>query len=289
MSETPTALITGATNGIGAEAAVELADRGWQVLVHGRNRERGETVVARARNAGGTATFLQADFTSRKAVRDLATDVRDQTDHLDALVLNAGVVSDTCRLVWDGVEEMFAVNQLAPYLLTHELVDMLRESSPARIVATSSTMHTRGELDFDGPEDVDCSSDSDVFGLYARSKLANLAFVMELADRFESADVTVNAFHPGFVPGSRLYRHVGPLLRALITAFRVVPFLGTSVEEAAEGIGYLTDSSDVADTTGTYFHGTEPAAPDPRVTEPELQNLIWSVSADLTGVDPEWP
>lgn len=289
MGETPTALITGATNGIGAEAAVELAGRGWDVLVHGRNRQRGKNVVARVQDGGGEATFLQADFSDREAVRDLAAAVHDETAHLDALVLNAGIVSDTCRLVWDGVEEMFAVNHLAHYLLTHELVGMLGESSPARIVATSSTMHTRGKLDFDGPNDVDCAGDSDVLGLYARSKLATLGFVMDLAGRLDGTGVTANAFHPGFVPGSRLYRHVGPVLRSIITVSRLVPFLGTSVEEAAEGLAYLTDSADVGETTGTYFHGTHPTEPDPRVTDPEQQNLLWSVSADLTGVDLDWP
>lgn len=287
MSETPTALLTGATNGIGAAAAVELASRGWHVLVHGRDPQRGEAVVARAQEAGGDATFFRADFANREAVRDLADEVRDHTDRLDALVLNAGIASDPCRLVWDGVEETFAVNQGAPYLLTHELVDLLEQSAPARVVATSSTVHTRGELDFAGPEDIDCAGDTDTLDRYARSKLANLAFVMELADRTD--DVTVNAFHPGFVPGSKLYRNVNPLFRAAITAAQVIPFLGTSVDDAASGLVYLTDSEDVADVTGTYFEGTQPTAPDSRVDDPELRDLVWSVSASVAGVDPDWP
>lgn len=289
MNETPTALITGATHGIGAKAAVKLAERGWHVLVHGRDLQRGDAVVARAEDTGGEATFFQADFSSRDAVHQLATDVRESVGQLDALVLNAGIASESCRLVWDGVEEIFAVNQLAPYLLTHELRDMLRRSSPARVVATSSTMHSRGEMNFMTSDEINCSGDSDILELYARSKLANLAFVMELAARFKRDRVTVNAFHPGFVPGTKLYRNVGPLLRAAFTVIRVVPFLGTNVETAAEGIVYLTDSTDVSEITGTYFHGTEQADPDPRVEDPEVREHVWSVSAELTGIDPEWP
>lgn len=289
MNETPTALITGATNGIGAKAAVKLAERGWHVLVHGRDQQRGDAVVARAEDTGGEATFFQADFSSRDAVRQLATDVQEKVSHLDALVLNAGIASESCRLVWDGVEEMFAVNQLAPYLLTHELREMLRRSSPARVVATSSTMHFRGELDFTTSDEIDCSGASDILELYARSKLANLAFVMELATRFKRDHVTVNAFHPGFVPGTKLYRNVGPLLRAAFTVIRVVPFLGTNVESAAEGLVYLTDSTGVSEITGTYFHGTNRADPDPRVEDSEVREHVWSVSAELTGVNPEWP
>ena len=289
MSDQPTALVTGATNGIGAEAAVELADRGWRVFVHGRDRERGERVVERTREARGEAAFLGADFASESGVHDLADELRSRTARLDALVLNAGVASDGCRLAWDGVEEMFAVNQLAPYLLAHELSDLLKRSSPARVVLTSSTMHTRGELDFDAPAEIDCTDAGSVLDRYARSKLANLAFATELADRFEGDGVTVNAFHPGFVPGSRLYRHVGPAFRAALAAARLLPFVGTSVDDAAAAMVHLVDDDAVADTTGGYFHGTERATPDSRVTDPDRRELVWSISAELAGVDPDWP
>src|SRR6056297_2929035 len=104
-SHESTVLITGATTGIGAEAAVDLAERGWRVFVHGRNRKRGEEVVSRIRNIDGEAVFLQADFASPHAVRDLATAIRNRTDYLDALVLNAGLSQSECVNVWGGIEE----------------------------------------------------------------------------------------------------------------------------------------------------------------------------------------
>lgn len=285
---TPTALITGATSGIGAEAAVTLAGRGWKVYVHGRNRRRGEAVVARVRAAGGDATFFQADFSSREAVRALADAVRSRTDRLDALVLNAALSTDECRLAWDGVEEVFAVNQVAPYLLAHDLVDMLTATVPSRVVITSSGVHSRGELDFDGPADIDCAGDYDALDSYARSKLANLVFAMALADRLDGTGVTVNALHPGFVPGSGLYRNAGLPFRVALTALRIIPFVGTSVEDGARGLVYLTDSESVADTTGAYFHGTRRVEPDARVANSALQTLVWDVSAAVAGVDSEW-
>lgn len=287
VERTPTALLTGSTDGIGAAAAVELGARGWEVYVHGRDRRRGESVAARVREAGGTANFLRADLASPAAVRDLAATVRDRTDRLDALVLNAALAREECRLAWDGVEETFAVNQLAPYLLAHELADLLRASAPARVVVTSSAVHSRGDLDL--KEGIDCTGDYDTLDAYARSKLANLLFTVELADRFEDAGVSVNAFHPGFVPGSGLYRHVGPLFRVVVAVARTLPFVATSVAEGAEGIVHLSDSTAVEDVTGAYFHGTERTEPDPRVGDLELRARLWSTCATLAGVDSDWP
>lgn len=290
MDGMPTVLVTGATSGIGAEAAVDLADRGWRVFVHGRDPDRGQDVVDRAERVGGEASFFRADFTDRAAVRDLAADVRDRLDGgLDALVLNAGLACDECRLGWGGIEETFAVNQVAPYLLTHDLAGSLAEAAPARVVVTSSAVHPRGELDFEDTGDIDCSGSYDALDAYARSKFANLVFTMELADRFAAENVTVNAFHPGFIPGSGLYRSLGPFFRTAITLSRVVPFVGMTVEKGAEGIVYLTDAAEVADTTGAYFHRRRRKEPDSRVSDPARRELLWSVCADVAGVDPDWP
>lgn len=289
MSDTDTVLVTGATSGIGAETALQLADQGWTVYVHGRNRDRGTDIADQASQRSGDATFLEADFATKHGVEDLATQIRSETDSLSALVHNAGVLTDECRLAWDGIEEMFAVNHLAPYLLTHELLGHLERGDRSRVVFTSSTMHTRGTFDYTDSDDLDCSTEVGSTTLYGRSKLANLAFAMELADRFDDADVGVTAIHPGFVPGGDIYRHYGTLAQAAITIAATVPMLGTSVEDAAAAMVALTAGDVGAAETGSYFDGLETAPPDDRVHDPENRELVWSMSADVTGVDPDWP
>ncbi|MFC3958353.1 SDR family NAD(P)-dependent oxidoreductase [Halovivax cerinus] len=309
--DAPTVLITGATTGIGANAARRLADRGWDVVVHGRNRERGDALVDDVRNAGNQATFVRADFADPDGVTALADAVRDHTETLDALVLNAALSRSECAEGWDGVELTFAVNQLAPYLLAHDLIDLVRAAPDGRIVVTSSAIHTRGGLPIatasstdsrsadrspDGPGatgpdpalDVSrlaCTDDYEAFDAYARSKLANLCFAVELADRV--ADVAVNAFHPGFVPGSDLYRDVALPIRAVITLTDLLPFVGTSVADGADPIVHLVD--DMVDASGTYFDGIEPTDSDPRVHDSDRRLALWNTCAALTGVDPNWP
>lgn len=157
------------------------------------------------------------------------------------------------------------------------------------MVVTSSAVHSRDELGFSGPDEIDCTGDYDALDAYARSKLTNLLVAVELADRFGDAGVAVNAFHPGFVPGSGPYRHVGPLFRTVVAVARVLPFVATSVEDGAEGIVYLSDSTAIDDVTGAYFHGIRRGEPDARMTDPERRDQIWPVCATLAGVGPDWP
>ncbi len=137
-----TALVTGSTDGVGRMVATRLAADGWRVLVHGRDRARGEEVVAEIKGAGGTAEFLQADLGSLAEVRRLAAAVRDATDRLDLLVNNAGIgrgMDVAAREVSaDGYELRFAVNYLSGFLLTHLLLPLLKQSAPARVVNVSS-------------------------------------------------------------------------------------------------------------------------------------------------------
>ncbi|ELZ14314.1 short-chain dehydrogenase/reductase SDR [Halovivax asiaticus JCM 14624] len=303
----PTVLLTGATAGIGANAAKRLAARGWDVLVHGRNRERGETLVDEIRAAGNRATFLRADFADPEGVHTLVDAVRDHTETLDALGLNAALSSSECAEGWDGVELTFAVNQLAPYLLAHELLDRVQAAPDGRIVVTASAIHTRGELPINpsastgesartetattasaptlDTAQLACTDDYEAFGAYARSKLANLCFAAELDERLP--DVPVTAFHPGFVPGSGLYRDVGLPLRAFIRLTDLLPFVGTSVADGADPIVHLVDD-EIDEGAGIYYDNTEPKDPDPRVHDRTHRRALWNTCADLTGVNPDW-
>ncbi|GAA0476937.1 SDR family NAD(P)-dependent oxidoreductase [Halococcus dombrowskii] len=274
------ALVTGATGGIGREIARRLGARGAHVVLTGRSRERGEETVAAVERAGGSAQFFRADLAAMATVRALAEEFRRRYDRLDVLVTNAGCSQDARQLTADGHELTLAVNHLAPYLLTHDLLDMLVETPDARIVATSSTVHSTGEIDF---ADLRLETDYEAFAAYARSKLANLLFTTELAVR---VDIPVNAVHPGFVPGSGLYRHASLPTRAFMALAARLPVLSTSVSEAADP---LVDLAVDPDADHTYFDRHDPTDPDPRVGDDRLREHLWNVSAALVDVDPDWP
>ncbi|EMA55480.1 MULTISPECIES: SDR family NAD(P)-dependent oxidoreductase [Halococcus] len=280
------ALVTGATGGIGRVVARRLGGRGATVVVVGRSRERGQAAVDEIERAGGEGAFVCADLATTDAVRGLADAFRERYDRLDVLVHNAACSHDDRRLTDDGYEKTLAVNHLAPYLLTHELLDLLRASAPARVVSTSSTVHRRGEIDVD---DLHLESGYDALDAYARSKLANLLFTIELAARLDGTGVTANAVHPGFVPGSGLYRDASLPVRAATAVAARLPFVGTSVEDAADGLVRLAAASEVAEVNGVYFEGCERADPDPRVHDDQLRERLWKASADFVGVDPAWP
>jgi len=189
-----TALITGSTDGVGRVVAKRLADGGWRVLVHGRDRGRGEALVAEIKAAGGTAEFPQADLSSIAEVRRLADAVQKTTQRLD-LVNNAGLGSGvsrtTRRTSADGYELLFAVNYLAGFLLTHRLLTLLKKSAPARIVNVSSL--GRQAIDFD---DVMLTHGYSGSRAYCQSKLAQILFTIDLARELSGSGVTVNALHP---------------------------------------------------------------------------------------------
>jgi len=285
-------LITGATSGVGREAAVELGELGATVLVHGRDRERGAGVVDAIETApgDGAATFLSADFADLGAVRDLATEVRERHDSLDILVNNAGLARNERRvhdLEGGRVEETFLVNHLAPYLLTHDLLGELRTADDARVVTTASTLHRRGDLEL-----ADLASENggyDTMDAYARSKLANVLFAVELADRFDGSGVTSTAYHPGFVPGSRFYRDTAIYIRAAMRLAEVIPFAGRSVAAGGGGLARLAAAEGVAGLTGAYFDGYERVDPDSRAEDADRRERLWTVSGDLVGIDPDWP
>lgn len=254
----------------------------WEVYVHGRDRRRGESVADRVR----AAEFLRTDLASPAAVRDLAATVGDRIGRLDAFVLNGPLACEECRLAWDAIEETFAVDQLAPTCSPTSWPTSCGRrhppawSSPPRPFTRGANPSSTGQID--------CTGDYDALDAYVRSKIVNLLFAVELADRFGDASVSVNAVHLGFVPGSGLYRYVGPLFQVVVIA-RVLPFVATSVADGAKGIVYLSDSTAVEDVTGAYFHRTERTEPDSRVDDPKLQDRLWSVCAILAGVDPDWP
>ena len=264
-----TMLVTGANAGIGRATATELARLGARVLMACRNGERGaEAQAAVSEEVPGARTeLLVADLSTGDGVRSLAEQTRQLTDRLDVLVNNAGVYTREYTPTANGLEMQFAVNHLAPFLLTHLLRDLLVNSAPARVVTVSSEAHKRGQIRFDGMK------------AYSQSKLANLLFNRELARRFGGTGVTANALHPGVIATQLLFSGFAPikLLR---------PFLKTP-ESGARTSVFLAVAPAVERLTGLYFIDLEPARPSQAARDESADRRLWRISAELTEMDPE--
>ena len=208
MVDGKTILVTGATDGIGLATARALAERGCAVIVHGRTEERaGEAAHELASTTGSRqVSSVTADFGSLAAVRAMAEQILRTCPRLDVLINNAGVAVRSRHTSADGYESTFAVNHLAPFLLTNLLLDRLRESAPARIVNVSSGAHASGRVDFD---DLQMEHGFDGWQAYCNSKLANALFTCELARRVDAGEVTANFLHPGVIDTKLLHVNFG--------------------------------------------------------------------------------
>jgi retinol dehydrogenase 12 len=275
----PTIVITGASSGIGAAAAVELARRGATVVPIGRDRGRLDRVAAQIRKAGAgsAADPLGADFASLADVRRLAGELRDRHPRIDVLVNNAGLVAGGRSLTEDGFETTFAVNHLAPFLLTNLLLDTLRASAPARVVTTSSDAHRSGVLDLD---DLDGERRWSAWSAYSNSKLANVLFTRALAPRLEGSSVTANCLHPGVIR-TRLGRGAGGLLGV---GWRIAKTFFRSPRRGASTIVYLSCSPEGGETSGGYFVDSRPATPSLQAQDDDLGERLWGASARLVGL-----
>lgn len=281
-----TILVTGATNGIGLEAAVAFARSGARVVITGRDPARIDAALAAIRQRSGSHDIegLQADFASQAAVRRLADGVLASCPRIDVLVNNAGSVNPARTLTGDGIETTFAVNHLGPFLLTNLLRDRIVASAPARIVNVASVAHTRGTLDFD---DLNFDHGYRIMRAYSRSKLANMLFTRELAKRLAGTGVTVNALHPGTV-ATGIWGHGAPNAgwkRVLYSAvFVPVRSFMLTPERGAQTIVYLAASPEVAGKTGLYFEKNQPKQPAPLALDDDLASRLWNTSAAMTGL-----
>jgi NAD(P)-dependent dehydrogenase (short-subunit alcohol dehydrogenase family) len=269
--------ITGATNGIGLAAAGELARRGALVTIVARSQARAESAVA---SIGADVDILLADLASQASVRRLADEVLARYPRLDVLVNNAGGMNSSRRQTEDGIELTWAVNHLAPFLLTTLLLDRLIASAPARVVTTASDAHQGASaIPFD-----DLAGDRSYgpigFGRYSQTKLANILFTLELARRLEGTGVEAYSFHPGFV-ASGFNRNNGSFLALGMTLIR--PF-ARSPEKGAETLVWLVDSPDVEGQSGGYFYDRRRVSPSSAAQDAAAARRLWEVSEEQVRV-----
>jgi NAD(P)-dependent dehydrogenase (short-subunit alcohol dehydrogenase family) len=270
----PTFLVTGATSGVGEAIATQLGERGVRVIVGARTPERGRAAAERIRSRVPDADLrvVAADLSLMRQVRALAYEVLDTTPRLDGLVLNAAVARSDLVLTDEGIETNFATNHLSSFLLTHLLLRLLRSSAPARVIAVSSSVHTRVKM-------VDLTSVATGAPLtpdsYQTSKLLNILFVRELARRLAGTGITANAADPGFVR-TNLGRYASGGRRMLLTVSRPMQ---SSPERAAATPVYLATSDQVAAVTGGYYANEHPLELSGLATDSKLARRLWGVSA----------
>ena len=268
-------VVTGANSGIGRVTAIDLAGRGATVVLICRNHASGSTVVEEIGQRGGDAALLIADLSSQRQVREVAAAFLKRFDRLDVLINNAGVAGWGTRLVTeDGLEATFAVNHLAPFLLTNLLLDTLKASAPSRVVTVSSAAHKNCTLDLD---DLQGERRYSGFGAYSRSKLANVLFTQELSRRLEGTGVTANCLHPGVV-ATGIFRNVPGWIRFILTSPLVL-----SPERGADTMIYLATAPELAGVSGEYFVKREPVRSSRASRDAETARRLWWASEVLTA------
>ena len=264
-----TALVTGSTDGVGRVVAEKLGAAGARVLVHGRDESRGKAAVSAIQAKGGKAEFLVADLSSLAEVRSLADAVREGTDRLDILINNAGVGTGgqgaKRQVSADGYELRFAVNYLAGFLLTSELLPLLTASAPSRIVNVASA--GQQAIDFD---DVMLTRGYSGVRAYCQSKLAQILFTVDLAKQLDATGVTVNALHPASYMDTTMVRQAG-----------IAPW--SSVETGADAILNLATSPSLEGRSGLYFDGQRESRADAQAYDEKARRRLWALSLELTG------
>jgi retinol dehydrogenase-12 len=275
-------VVTGATSGIGKAAATALAGLGATVVLVGRDRGRTEAAAAEIGSVSASPPRAEvADLASLEQVRGLAERVAG-LERIDVLINNAGLVLRERQITPDGFEHVFALNHLAPFLLTNLLLPKLAASAPARVVTVTSDAHSAARLDLSDPN---LERVWDSWRSYANSKLANILFTRELARRLDGIGVTANCAHPGVVR-TGFGREARPLLKLGITIAR--PFM-LSPERGADTIVYLASSPDVTGQTGGYYVKRQRREPSAAACDDAAARRLWEISEKLTGLAPARP
>jgi retinol dehydrogenase 14 len=274
-----TVLVTGGSGGIGRATALGLAGMGANLAIIGRDRGRSEDAAREIRAAGGGRVDLFiADMSSQSEVRGLAEEVLQSLSRIHVLINNVGGYFDTRHITADGLERTFALNHLAPFLLTSLLLEKLKESASARVVTVSSNAQAAGRIDFNDLQGERSYSGSRA---YSQSKLANVLFSYQLARRLKGTSVTSNALHPGMASTSFGAEDPATVQRIFIPFLRA--FMKTPFQGAATSI-HLASAPDLEQVTGRYFANSKPKRSSKLSYDEATASTLWQVSGDLVGL-----
>jgi retinol dehydrogenase 14 len=279
-----TVLVTGGSGGIGLATALGLATMGARLGIIGRDRVRTEAAAGQIRAAGsGQVDVFVADLSSQSELRRLADEVLDRYSRIDVLINNVGGYWNTRHPTAEGLERTFALNYLAPFLLTNLLLDKLKQSVPARVITVSSNAHAQGRIDFDDLQGERSYSGSRA---YNQSKLANVLFTYELARRLpatllDRSVVTANALHPGVVSTTFGAEDPASVQRVFLPFLRL--FMKTPTQGAATPI-HLASAPDLQQVTGRYFANCRPTRSSKASYDQAIAARLWQVSGDLVGL-----
>lgn len=267
-------LVTGSTDGIGRQTALDLARAGQHVIVHGRSRPKVEAALASlgeqvpAAADEGRLDGVSFDLGTMASVRRGAAELRERFDTLHVLVNNAGIFATEREITADGIELTFAVNHVGPFLLTHLLTPLLERSAPARVVNVSSIAHTRGRIHLD---DLTLSRGYTGYAAYAQSKLANVMHALSLAETWAPTAIAAYSVYPGVVETKLLREGFGPVR-------------GLTVEEGARAIVRLASDDIVDAPSGSYFAEGVPAPVASAALDDDVRAALWAASERLAGI-----
>jgi retinol dehydrogenase-14 len=274
-----TVLVTGGSGGIGRATALGLARMGARLAITGRDRGRIEDAAREIRTAGGgQVDVFVADLSAQSEVRRLTGEVLQHLPSIDVLVNNVGGYWNTRHVTADGLERTFALNHLAPFLLTSLLLDRLKQSDSARVITVSSNAQAQGRIDFG-----DLQGERSYSGAraYNQSKLANVLFTYELARRLAATSVTANALHPGVVSTSFGAEDPAGVQRRLVPFMR--PFMKTPAQGAATSI-HVASAPELERVTGRFFADRKPRRSSKASYDEAVAGRLWQVSAELVGL-----
>lgn len=276
-----TCLITGATAGIGLETAKQLAQQGFDIYITGRSEQKAVDALQQINQAApekGKGYFL-CDFSSQNSIQEAAQKIRNTITELNVLVNNAGSVYQNKELTEEGIEKTFATNHLGYFLFTHLLLPIIPANQGSRIVNVASDAHFNGRMN---PEDIVNPNKYFIFQAYANSKLANIMFTVQLADKLKPLGITANCLHPGVVKTRIGNKNTAGWIGWIwngITTLR-----GISVKKGAATSVYLASSEEVSSVSGKYFDKCRESRPSALSTDASLQQQLWTLSEKICGI-----
>lgn len=273
-------IVTGSNSGIGKQTAFALAKMGATIVMVVRNKIRGEKalndIISQTKNKN--ADIMISDLSSMDSIRGFAEEFKKTYSRLDVLINNAGAVFNKRQVTAEGFERTLAVNYLAPFLLTHELLDLLKKSSPSRIINLTSGLTKKGKVDLS-----DLQNEKNYSGMqaYTNAKLMLILFTYELAKRLEGTGVTANVVMPGFV-ATNLGKSSGSLRSAIL--FKLVRPMQISAKKGAQTSVYVASSEQIGTVSGKCFSKKKTTVTCPLSYDEELQSLLWDKTQSMLGL-----